>query len=262
MEVITSINNPRIKYLRKLTDNRQRKKEGKFILEGYRLIEEALRSGASIDTIFMTPEFADSREARDITEMITEQGLVIPVDERLFNRMADTINPQGIIAIAEEPVYDSSFLIDAELVLVLDRLQDPGNMGTMIRTALAAGVDGIICFKGSVDIYNLKVLRSTMGAIFNLPILTGVDMAYFRKITADFRVISADLSGQVYHYEPEYKAPVMLIIGNEAHGVRGELLELSNQIVKIPILGQIDSLNASVAGGIMLYEIALKKSLR
>lgn len=260
-EIINSENNNKIKYLRKLYSKRYRKKEGKFIIEGYRIIKEAWKSGANFDSIFMTPEFASSCEGQQIKKMVGDSNIIL-VEESLFADLADTVNPQGILAVVVEPEYRvKDFLDKSELVLVLDRIQDPGNMGTLIRTALAAGVDIIISLKGSVDIYNLKVLRSTMGAIFSIPVITGMDLTNFKKVISGFKVISADLSGNQYHYEQDYKEPVMLVIGNEANGIRKEILDISDSIVKIPIFGKIDSLNAAVAGGILIYEAAIRKNI-
>lgn len=263
--VISSESNEKVKNLRKLYHKRQRKKEGKFILEGYRIIDEAFKAGAVIESIFMTPEFASGEEGRDIIGRINNREAVNLLEDILLKKISDTDTPQGIIAVAREVNYNPEDMFrEAQIILVLDRIQDPGNMGTIIRTAVAAGADGIISLKGCVDIYNLKVLRSTMGAIFNIPVLH-MDLAEFKEViiekSRDFEVVGTGLSGNRYHYEPTYSKPVMLIIGNEACGVRDDLLKLSDYIVKIPIIGRIDSLNVAVATGIILYRIVEEKNL-
>jgi TrmH family RNA methyltransferase len=263
-EVISSENNDRVKYLKKLYRKRQRKDQGKYILEGYRIIDEALQSRAEIDTLYITPEFAITQKGKGLLARI-EPDKVVFLEERLLNKLADTATPQGIIAIAIEQDYKLEDLFgNSGLILVLDRLQDPGNMGTIIRTAVAAGADGIITLKGSVDIYNLKVLRATMGAIFNIPIITNMEFAEFKEIIRgkgkEFLLVSTDTSGERYYTEYEYNKPVILVVGNEANGIRKEILKLSNLVIKIPIIGQIDSLNAAVAAGIVIYKILEKKN--
>ncbi|QTL98582.1 RNA methyltransferase [Iocasia frigidifontis] len=260
--VISSTGNVRIKYLQKLYLRKYRKKEGKFILEGYRIINEALNSNADFETIFLTPSFYDSPEGQKITNLVG-RDMVVLVEEGLLNELADTVTPQGVIGVVDEPVYHINDFIDKGIILVLDRLQDPGNMGTVIRTAVAAGVAGIIVLKGSVDIYNLKVLRATMGAVFNIPIITDIELAAFKELLVSqlstYNLIAADLSGKEYYYNINYNPRSMLVIGNEAHGVSREILEMADRLIKIPIIGDIDSLNAAIAAGIIMYKALEEK---
>ncbi len=263
-EVITSENNERVKNLKKLYRKKQRKEQGKFILEGYRVIDEALKARAEVDLVYLTSDFATTPEGKDIINRIKPEKVVL-LDIRILNKIADTTSPQGIIAVANEPGYiiDDLF-VDANLILVLDRLQDPGNMGTIIRTAVAAGVNGIITLKGCVDIYNLKVLRATMGAVFSIPIITDIEFKEFKRVirekAADFLLVSTDTSAKGYYTEYEYEKPVLLVVGNEANGIREELLKMSNMVIKIPIYGQIESLNAAIATGIIVYKVLEKKN--
>ncbi len=260
-EVISSEGNDKVKYLKKLYQTCHRKKEGKFILEGYRIIEEAVKSRIDMETIFVTPCFFESKEGQMLQKMVNE-NLFILLDYNLLKKISDTQTPQGVIAVVKEPVNSNDFLNTGDFFLILDRIQDPGNMGTLIRTALAAGVKGIIALKGCVDIYNLKVIRATMGAIFNIPILTGLELSELYDIVdsvPDARIVSTDISGDKYYNEVKYTEPVFIIIGNEGNGTRQELLDRSHYKIKIPLYGEIDSLNAAIAAGVVLYEVANQK---
>ena len=249
MNPISSTKNDDIKYLKKLYKTRKRKQRGKFVLEGARIINEAYKADADLEKIFMTPDYNKDKLNFDLSQIDVKY-----VEKNLLEKIADTVSPQGIIAVVNEFQYRLNNFSEKRSILVLDRIQDPGNMGTLIRTAVAAGIEGIIALKGCVDIYNLKVIRSTMGAIFKLPILAKVDFNHFHQIyNNNFNLITADLSGEYFHHELQYEEPLMLVVGNEANGVRSQILKLSDYIVKIPIIGEIDSLNAAIAGGIILF---------
>lgn len=259
-ELPRSASNEQVKYLKRLYRKKTRKNEGKIILEGFRIVLEALRNRVSFQTVFISEDFFSSKEGQTILGQQANFGKLFLLDQKLLQEIADTQNPQGIIAIADQKVCPQFNWGQARTILVLDQVQDPGNMGTMIRTALAAGVDGIITLKGSVEIYNLKVLRATMGAIFTIPIMADIDLVHFKEILKgqrdNFKVISADFSGEKYYYQADYGQQTIIIIGNEANGIRAEVLQLSDLRVKIPLIGQIDSLNAAIAAGVILYKIA------
>ncbi len=255
-EVISSLNNDSIKYLKKLYKTRKRKQENKFILEGARIIEEATKAGVDFDQIFMTPQFKENNKFADIKIINYENTNMKCVERSILEDIADTVSPQGIIAIVNKPEYQFEKIKNRNKLLVLDQVQDPGNMGTLIRTAVASGMDGILALKGCVDIYNLKVIRATMGAIFNIPVLTRMDLDQFIKIsnTYNYNIISSDSENGKLYNKIDYNEPFMIVIGNEGRGIRSEIISLSDKIVKIPIIGDIDSLNAAVAGGIILYK--------
>ncbi len=262
--IISSSKNDKIKYLSKLYNSRKRKKESKYILEGENIVLEAMNSNAKFDSIYMTPEFNKSIAANKIKEKLSDNTNIYIIEENIFNELADTVNPQGIIAIVDEPVYDKNlFLKKKKRILVLDRVQDPGNMGTLIRTALAADFDGIISLKGSVDIFNLKVLRSTMGAIFNIPIIYNVSLEELKELLNDssYKIISTDLNAKKYYYQLNYNFPLLLVIGNEARGVSYKLNEMADIAIKIPLPGNIESLNAAISGGILMYHIILQDNI-
>ncbi|MFP4662703.1 MAG: TrmH family RNA methyltransferase [Halanaerobiales bacterium] len=264
-EIISSEQNSRLKILRKLYNKKKRRQKGKFVLEGYRIIEEALNVEADFDYIFMSPDFYNSSEGKNIESCFLKNNSknnLLVVDEKLLFSIADTESPQGIIAVVNEADYEMRDILlekeDVNSLLLLDRIQDPGNMGTIIRTAVAAGIDGIIVLKGSVDIYNLKVLRATMGAIFSIPLIKDVELDDFFELVdnadKDYRIISADLSGELYYHQFDYDFPFIIAIGNEGNGLRKEIIEKSDYLIKIPISDNIDSLNAAIATGIIVYK--------
>lgn len=238
---------------------------GLFVLEGYRIVEEALKSDVIFDSIYMTPEFYESKEGEWIHtefEKRFDSGPIFLIRESILNSIADTRTPQGIIGVVQERKYElADVFAGKDFLLLLDRIQDPGNMGTIIRTAVAAGVDGIIILRGSVDIYNLKVLRSTMGAVFKIPLIQEVELEDFLRLykKSEYKLISTDLSAEKYYYQLEYREPLILAIGNEANGLEEEILKNSDYRIKIPLLGDIESLNAAIATGIILYTIVEKR---
>lgn len=266
MEVISSSQNDKVKYLNKLYRSRTRRQEGLFILEGKRLIEAAAAGGADFKQVFLTPAFFETAAHEQLLNILKNSAELILITPELLADLASTVNPQGILATVKENVLtEDKFYQSAAKILLLDRIQDPGNMGTMIRTAVAAGFSGIITLKGSVDIYNQKVIRSTMGAIFSIPIRQRVKQQNFltelNNSASQHELLAADLTAAEYHFEHQYQTKLILMIGNEANGLAPELLTAADSRLKIPLAGQIESLNAAVAASIIAFEI-LSRSLQ
>ncbi|MGM0437144.1 MAG: TrmH family RNA methyltransferase [Bacillota bacterium] len=258
--IISSEKNDKIKYLKKLYNSSKRKKEGKFILEGFRLIKQAYKSGAKFDYLFITDSFANSKEYKKLILNNDLQKISYLINEKLLKKISDTVNPQGIIAIVSEINYNISQIVNkTKKILVLDRIQDPGNLGTIIRTAAASGFGAVISLKGTVDIYNLKVLRATAGAVFNIPFLNKIDYnkfkRYLNKEFDDFQLICADVNTKLYYHKVEYAKKNILVIGNEGNGIRNELLDKADLKIKIPLNYNIESINAAMAAGILMYKI-------
>lgn len=259
-DIITSKKNSDIKYLRKLYDSRKRRKEKRFILEGTRIIDQALANDSSFYRVFISPNF----EGEIIDKLVANKDIKVKqVAEELLAEVADTVSPQGIIAVVDKPGYDIADLFTGtkRALLVLDQIQDPGNMGTIIRSAAGAGIKGIIALKGCVDIYNLKVLRATMGAIFSLPVLTRIEEDEFLEILVDnkdYQLVCTSPEGNQYYFELDYEQAPIFIIGNEARGVSQKIKNRSDYNVKIPLRGKIDSLNAAISTGIILYDYVEK----
>ena len=260
MNIISSSQNDKVKYLNKLYRSRNRRKEGVFILEGKRLIEAALAGGADFRQVFLTPAFFKSAENDNLLADLKLKAEFVYIEESLLKETASTVNPQGILAVVEESVFKGDdFYQQADKILLLDRIQDPGNMGTMIRTAVAAGFDGIIALKGSVDIYNQKVIRATMGGIFSIAVRQKLSLEDFmteiKDQAAAYELLAADTHAAHYHFEHKYQDKLILMIGNEANGLEPELLAAATSKIKIPLAGEIESLNAAVAASVISFEI-------
>lgn len=255
IQTITSPDNSLVKHIKKLQTKSYRTKTGEYLLEGYRLVRDAIENGVELKNIIVTDTF-------DITEFSHLDLTMMP--EKLFDQLKTTVNSQGIMAVAkintrklnEDIAKNGSFFI------YLDGIQDPGNMGTIIRIADAGGVDGVLLSKTCVDIYNPKTIRSTMASMFNVPVYEDCDISALDMLkNNDFDLVAGSLDANCSHYEAKYSPRTVVVIGNEANGITDKVLSMCNMPVKIPIYGKAESLNASVACGILVYEILRQRGL-
>nr|WP_040981777.1 RNA methyltransferase [Oceanobacillus jeddahense] len=241
--MITSVKNEKIKTLKKLHQRKYRKQTNTFLIEGTHLIEEALVSNWVTKEIIISEE-ASVPEAADNVP-------IIKVTKQVFKELSFTASPQGIMAVVEMKKEDG---VSGEVIVLLDAIQDPGNLGTIIRTADAAGTEGIILGDGCVDLYNDKVIRATQGSIFHLPIMhADVEEAAARLKEADYNIWATALEKAENYKELSIPPKTAIIFGNEGAGVKESLLETADERVTIPILGKAESLNVSIAAGILLY---------
>lgn len=261
--MISSKDNEKVKYTKSLLKTKNRNKENKFIIEGYRILTLAIECNVDLDYVFINEDFEKKKEHLDFINILNNKNVKIyKTTNKIFGELIDTENTQGILAVVgfKNRDIDNNIKNSHKFVLILDRIQDPGNMGTIIRTADAAGVDAIINLKGCVDIYNPKVIRSTMGSIFDMNIIHSTQEDALRVLkNNNFEIVSSFLNTENYYNEVNYKDKVALVIGNEANGVNDELIKESDTLVKIPIYGNAESLNAAISSAILMYEI--KKSL-
>lgn len=260
--MITNINskdNEKLKYTRALLKSKNRNKESKFIIEGYRIVMLALECMANLDYVFINEEFENKKEHVKLLEDLDKKNTKIyKTTNKNFKELVDTENTQGIIGVVsfKKKKLSESINKKDKFVLILDRIQDPGNMGTIIRTADSAGVDAIIALKGCVDIYNPKVIRSTMGSIFDVNIIdASQDETVDMLKSLDFNIVSSYLNTENFYDKIDYGSKVALVIGNEANGINEELVSKSDILVKIPIYGKAESLNAAISSAILMYEI-------
>jgi RNA methyltransferase, TrmH family len=248
MDIITSLENKLIKELLALQIKKQRHKIGKFLLESKRSIEEALIYGS-------IPEIIVLRENTELPDFLENYSqIAVKVSEKVFMRISTTENSQGIIGVYKFFNIKINNLLDKNKLLFLDGIQDPGNLGTIIRSAAAFNIGGILVGPGSVDIYNEKVLRSTLGGIFALPIIEikTEELKLFKK--HGFNIIGAKLDGEnLYNYN--FKEKVIVGIGNENSGLSNDFMNVVDDFVTIQISRKMESLNASVAASIILYEL-------
>jgi TrmH family RNA methyltransferase len=247
LKQIQSVKNPQVKQWKKLLTKKERDKTGTFLIEGFHLIEEALK------------------EREQIIEIIVSEKIELPprldfgstpvtaVAEEIAKELSDTETSQGIFAVCQQTT-DIASIKEAKALLFIDAVQDPGNLGTMIRTADAAGMDAVIVGEGSVDVYNAKVLRSAQGSHFHLPIVRGNLDEWIETLkNRNIPVYGTALENAKTYTEIAPQEEFALIVGNEGNGMNKDLLVKTTSNLYIPIYGQSESLNVAVAAGILLY---------
>jgi TrmH family RNA methyltransferase len=250
--MITSAANKQVKWVCSLqTRRRARQQDGSFVIEGLRLLEEALRAQCKPRLVFHTPEWAENH--LQLLPSLQESGAQIEVvSETVMAKCSDVENSQGVLAVLS--LKEAGQEGRSDPTLILDRLADPGNLGTILRTALAAGAWTIYLTHGTVDAYNPKVVRAAMGAHFYLNILEApVDQILIWVDDLPLWVAEAR-AGEMYH-RVDWRNPIALAIGSEAHGLHTDLLARASGRVQIPITPQSESLNAAVAAAVILFEI-------
>jgi len=258
--VITSKDNELVKHVKKLKDKKYRDESNEFVIEGIKLIEEAFNEKADIKKIIICDDCNLDGDIYNSLKYEIAKEECIYVSSKIFEYISDVKTPQGIMAIIEKKNNKEHIKYDDDLILILDNIQDPGNMGTILRTADSLNLKQIIISKGSADIYNPKVVRSTMGAIFRINIIESEDLTYTIKELKKHKItiVSTSLDTDKSIYDIDYKKTA-IVIGNEANGVSKEVQDLSDNKIKIPMLGKTESLNASVATAIVLYEAMRNK---
>lgn len=264
---IGSSDNSRIRLVRKLSTRKGRSAEGRFVIEGLNLCREAVLRSLDIDFIMVPDDWKDSGGRDDISglkafieECIGSDELTVcTVPAKLFAGLTDAGNGIGVIAVLRQPeniLGKVSELAPGSNILVLDRIQDPGNIGTMIRTAVAAGYSMILAVRGTADIYSPKVLRATAGMIFDIPFAYVRDAEELGSILSATgkRVAVTDPAGGRPYYEADLSRDIALVIGNEGNGISDEVMALADIRVTLPMKGSIESLNAAVSAAILMYE--------
>lgn len=250
--MITSPTNEKVKFLHALAEKKYRQREGCFVVEGVRLVEEALKSGAKLKLVMYDPDLLERnpRGANIIRELPADR--TFPATERVIKAATETVTPQGIVAAVEMPSPERA--TKEGLAVILDSLRDPGNLGTILRTAEAAGVSTVITTPETVDPYNPKTVRSAMGAHFWLKIIEGEDWAAIEELCADRRIVLATAGSGTAYFENEWTVPTALVLGSEAHGASDKALKIAVGRIFIPMRGRAESLNVAVAAGILMFE--------
>ena len=253
---ITSKDNEIIKHIKKLKEKKYRDQYNEFIIEGTKMIEEALEEKAKIKSIIICDDCKNQGAIpSDLMYEIAKLDCIY-VSEKVFNTITDVINPQGIMAVLEKPVSSENVIdYNNEIILALDGIQDPGNLGTILRTVDSIGLTQILVSKGTADAYNSKVIRSTMGAIFRVKVIETENLVKTIKEIKKHKitVYATDLRTDKSIYDIDYNKSA-IIIGNEANGVSEDVLKEASERIKIPMLGKTESLNAAVATSVILYE--------
>ncbi len=261
IDLIESTQNKIVKKLISLKSRKNRDKDGLFVAEGIRFVSE-IPADWKVDLYAVSKEFAAQNEIR----VFEERANTFVFSQSVFETLSDTEHPQGILAVCHRKKFDLQAVLEKKtgFYLLAEELNDPGNLGTIIRTADACGVHGIFLSKGSVDLYNPKVLRSTMGSLFHIPVFQNVDLGEIvgEMKKKDVQVLAAHLKGLEYPYAFDFKKSCAILIGNEARGLSEEATTLCDDFVKIPMIGQAESLNASIAAGVLMYEAVRQRIMK
>ena len=225
-----------------------------------------MRSDWKVQELFFSSEFSATETGTSLLALARQRKIdAIQIQSQALRKMAETETPQGIIVVVEKRESNLGSLVgqNPEFLVALEHVKDPGNLGTVIRTADALGVKALLISQDSVELYNPKTIRSTMGSLFHLPIFYPVELLDVLKVLKkDYRILAAVSKGGISPQGLEYSQPVCLILGGEAFGLSEEIVKLADLKVSIPNFGQAESLNLSVAAGILMYEIAMSKNLR
>ncbi|OAA92545.1 TrmH family RNA methyltransferase [Clostridium coskatii] len=260
MDIIKSKDNAHIKEVKKLKEKKYRVQEGKFLIEGFRFVREALYSNFKISSIFLSSDFADKWEKLLLKENFECDFPVYFMEKGVFKAMVNTENPQGIAAVVENRELKAPN--KEGFYILADKIQDPGNMGTIIRSAHASGALGVIITKGTVDIYNEKTLRSTMGSIFHVPVIYDEDLKKVELLRkSGFKLIGSSLDTDINFYSANLKGKVIIAVGNEGNGLSKTIQDISDIKVKIPMPGGAESLNVSAAASIMMFEAVRQNAI-
>ena len=260
MQVISSKDNEFIKHVKKLKDKKYRDINQEFVIEGIKLIREAIEENADIKQIIICDNCLNSDVIpKELMYEIAKYECVY-VTEKIFRTITDVNTPQGLLAIIGRNSTENEINYNQDIIVALDDIQDPGNLGTILRTVDSIGLNQILVSKGTADCYNPKVVRSTMGAIFRVKIIEcdNLERTLQEARNHQYKVIVTSLQTENSVYDIKYNKKVV-VMGNEANGVSAEIQNLADEKIKIPMLGKTESLNASVATGIVLYEYVRQK---
>ena len=260
MQIITSKDNEIIKNVRKLKDKKYRDQQNEYIVEGVKMIKEAILEEAKVKLIVVCEENVNSGAIDKKLLYEIAKYECIYVSKKVFDLISDVQTPQGMLAVIEKENSEDKIDYTEDVVVVLDGIQDPGNLGTILRTIDSVGLKQVIVSKETADSYNPKVVRSTMGAIFRVKVIESNSLLETLKNMKKhkYKIMATSLETNNSIYDVDYNKKV-IVIGNEANGVSKEILDHADEKIKIPMLGKTESLNASVATGVILYEYVRNK---
>ncbi len=258
---INSSKNELFKDILKLKQKKYRNRSNSFLIEGIKLVKHGAMQGETIEYVLFCKALISEQTIEEIMALLPETTIVVYLAKDIFEDLSDTVHTQGVLAVVKIP-KGMPALKHKGLYIALDRIQDPGNLGTIIRTADAAGFDGLIYNKGTVDPYGEKVLRSTMGSVFSLPLMAVDELPETLEEAKNMglAILCTSLEDSTDYSEGNYKDGAIIVIGNESQGVSEAVFAQATQKIKIPIYGQAESLNAAIAAAIIMYEaVKLRK---
>lgn len=255
--MITSVTNQKIKQIIQWQKkSKERRKDDVFLVEGFKMCREAPEDWV-LEIYLSQGAQTRARENRGLWERLQKCGYELVSDE-VFSRMSDTRTPQGILAVLRQPHYRLEELLEQApaLLVLLENLQDPGNVGTIVRTGEGAGITGVIMNSGTVDLFNPKTIRSTMGSIYRIPCLYVEDLGRIveQLHAKGIHTYAAHLKGRDYYSSFSFREPAAFLIGNEGNGLSDTLADKAESYLKIPMEGQVESLNAAIAAALLMYE--------
>ena len=259
--MITSANNSQVKNIIQLNQKaKARREQGLFVAEGRKMFREAPESW--IHKVYVTESLTSDEMVMEQIHRLPEEKAEIVADN-VFRQMCDTKTPQGILTVLKKPEWRMEDILKgpAPLIMILEDLQDPGNAGTIIRTGEGAGVSGVFLTKTCVDITNPKVIRSTMGSVYRMPFLYVEDVVSLKAELEEkgVRIFAAHLKGENSYDQESYTGGSAFLIGNEGNGLTEEAAEAADCLIRIPMCGKVESLNAAMAAGILMYEAARQR---
>ena len=256
--MLTSLSNGRVKNIIKLQEkSKARKEEDVFVVEGVKMFLEAPLQ--AIRETFIAESFMGKNQ--EVEEKLTKCDYEVVADD-VFRKMSDTQTPQGILCVVKRPHYTlEEMLKEKPLLVVIEDLQDPGNLGTIMRTGEGAGITGVVMSRDTVDIYNPKTIRATMGSLYRVPFIyvENLKEAITQIQNKKIAVYAAHLKGEAFYDTYDYSGGTAFLIGNEGNGLKTETADLADTYLKIPMQGQLESLNAAVATAVLLYEASRQR---
>lgn len=263
-ELVSSRSNRVVKYLKSLGLARNRQRDDRFLIEGVRIIEEAAEQKGCVQKLIVTPQAIYNERVAALVEASNEAGFeVMWVADRVMDYISETKTSQGVMALVRPVHFTEEDLEKGQLpiVVVAHLLQDPGNIGTIIRVAEAAGIGGVVTTPGTVDIYNPKALRATMGSIFRIPAVRTDSLEGFvgRYRKKGYKIAAAMVSVKTRYFDLDYSEPTVIILGQEGTGLPVEAYNLTDMQISIPMATMIDSLNVAGAASVILYEAVRQK---
>lgn len=261
MDPVEELGKERLRVIRALQTKKGRERQGRTVIEGVRLLETALAAGVQPELVLYSPKLLRSDRGEQLLQAMLAAGVrTHPVDERTLARVAATETPQGVLAVVAVPAAPLEQLLAQErpFLLAIDGLQDPGNLGTMLRTAAAVGASGVLLGKGAVERTNPKALRAAMGATFLLPVAEQVDLplALAELARRDVPVVAGDPAAETSLFDSRLSPPVAVVVGGEANGLSQGVRSVVTRRLRIPMAPGVESLNAAVAAALLLYEAA------
>lgn len=257
--MITSSANGKVKQVMNLIKKaKARNESGLFVAEGLRIFKEIPRE--QIDSIFVSESFLKEEERKHLIEGMKYEVLT----DEVFQVMSDTKTPQGILALVKQHAYtpeDLTRVPGPAFIMILENIQDPGNLGTIIRAGEGAGITGVLMNSTTADIYNPKVIRSTMGSVFRVPFAYTDDLAasILQLKKKGIKLYAAHLNGRNNYEKEDYTVDTGFLIGNEANGLTEDTARLADAYIKIPMMGSVESLNAAVAASVLMFETARQR---